>query len=99
MYGVIRNYKGNRELADQLAARSDEVESLISGIEGFHSYYLVRTEDGCATVSVYENKTGADESIRLAADWISEHASEITASKPEVFSGEVLIQAASGARV
>jgi heme-degrading monooxygenase HmoA len=96
---VVRNYKGNRELADQLERRSDEVEELISTIEGFHSYYLVRTDDGCLTVSVYQDKSGADESTRRAADWLKEHASEITASTPEVMSGEVLIQTTAGARV
>ncbi len=35
MYAVIRNYSGNAELADQLAARQDEVVQLVSEIGGF----------------------------------------------------------------
>ena len=99
MYGVIRNYRGNRELADQLARRSDEIETLMSTIDGFRSYYLLRTGEGCMTVSVCEDQAGADESTRRAAEWVREHSSEITASTPEVSSGEVLIQVGSGARV
>jgi hypothetical protein len=40
---------------------------------------------------VYDDKEGAAESTRAAGDWIRQHASEITASAPQVTSGEVLI--------
>ena len=93
MYAVIRNYAGNNELADQLAARQGEVVELVSAIEGFRGYYLLRTDDGCASVTVYDAAAGADESSRVAAAWISDHASEINASTPQVSSGEVLFSA------
>jgi len=93
MYAVIRNYAGNKELADQLAARQSEVVELVSAIEGFRAYYLLRTDDGCASVTVYDDASGADESSRVAAAWITDHASEITASTPQVSSGEVLFSA------
>ena len=93
MYAVIRNYAGNNELADQLAARQGEVVELVSAIEGFRAYYLLRTDDGCASVTVYDDAAGADESSRVAAAWISDHASEITASTAQVSSGEVLFSA------
>jgi heme-degrading monooxygenase HmoA len=93
MYAVIRNYAGNNELADQLAARQGEVVELVSAIEGFRGYYLLRTDDGCASVTVYDDASGADESSRVAAAWISDHASEINASTPQVSSGEVLFSA------
>jgi heme-degrading monooxygenase HmoA len=91
VYGAIRNYPGNTALAQQLADRSDEVLGLVSAVPGFRAYYLIRTDDGCTTVSVYDDEEGAAESVRVAADWIREHASEITASTPQVTSGEVLI--------
>jgi heme-degrading monooxygenase HmoA len=93
MYAVIRNYPGNKELADQLAARQAEVVELVSAIEGFQAYYLLRTDDGCASVTVYEDAAGADESVRAAAEWLRENASEINASTPAVSSGEVLFSA------
>ncbi len=93
MYAVIRNYSGNSELADQLAARKDEVVAIVSGIEGFKAYYLLRTDDGCASVTVYADAMGADESVSGAAEWISNNASEINASTPEVTRGEVLFSA------
>ena len=48
MYAVIRNYSGNPGLADQLAARADEVKGIVSGISGFRGYYLLRTENGAS---------------------------------------------------
>ncbi len=93
MYAVIRTYADNAEIADQLAANAAEVKKLVSAVDGFRGYYLVRTGGGCTTFTVYDDQTGADESTRLAGDWIREHASEITQSTPQVTSGEVLIQA------
>ncbi len=46
MHAVIRHYRGNSQLFDELERRTDEVETLIRGVAGFVSYYLVRTEDG-----------------------------------------------------
>ena len=93
MYAVIRNYAGNKELADQLAARKDEVVALVSGIEGFQAYYLLRTDGGCASVTVYDDAAGADESVRVAREWMSDHAAEVNATTPEVMSGEVVVDA------
>ncbi len=42
MHATIRRY-ASRELADQLAARTDEVESLMSQVPGLRSYDLMRT--------------------------------------------------------
>ena len=93
MYAVIRNYPGNSELADQLVARQDEVVELVSGIDGFRGYYLLRTEGGCASVTVYDDKAGADESSNRAREWMSEHASDVSATMPEIMTGEVVVNA------
>src|SRR6516164_497193 len=64
MYAVIRSYsgKGTKALFDLLEKNKGEVESLIRGVKGFVSYSLVRTTRGGFSVSVYEDKAGADES-------------------------------------
>jgi hypothetical protein len=91
MYAVIRNYSGNPELADQLAAREDDLKGVVSVISGFRAYYLVRTDGGCATISVFDDRAGADESSSAAAAWLQEHASEITSSAPDITGGDVLV--------
>jgi hypothetical protein len=69
------------------------VEEVIRGLSGFVSYYLVRTEDGGGfTVSVFEDKAGTDESIRVAADWVRHNVPQAAGSPPEVIEGRVVLQ-------
>ena len=92
MNAVIRHYRGNSQLFDELERRTDEVEKVIRGVSGFVSYYLVRTEDGGGfTVSVFEDKTGTDESIRVAADWVRQNVPQAAGSPPEVIEGRVVL--------
>jgi heme-degrading monooxygenase HmoA len=99
VYAVIRTYTGAPELAEQLAARADEVEEVVSSVQGFRGYYLIHTADGCTTVTVCDDQAGAEDSTRRAADWLREHASEVKAATPQVTGGEVLVQAGATARV
>jgi hypothetical protein len=95
MYATIRRYIGNSTLADQLAARSDEVKALIEPIEGFRAYYMVRATDGAASITVCEDQAGADESNRRAAEWIQQNMPEIAVAPPEVSAGDVVISLAA----
>lgn len=98
MYGTIRAY-ASRELADELVGRTDEIEALISGVPGLRGYYLIRTDDGCASVTVCDDQAGTEESTRIVADWFREHAREVPQVTPQVTGGEVLVQAGASARV
>ena len=82
-YAVIRNYKGASQLIDELQQRSDEVEQLIRGIPGLVHYVLVRSDDGGFSVSVYENREGAEESVRQARDYVQKNLSDVAVA-PEV---------------
>lgn len=92
MYVTVRNYAGNPGLIDELVKNEDAVKSLISAIDGFHAYYLVRTDSGDAmSISVYEDKNGAEESTRAAAGWIGENLSDLSIGPPSVAAGETVI--------
>src|SRR5262245_44647818 len=84
MHAVIRSYsgKGTKALFDLVEKNKEEVESLIRGIKGFVSYSLVRTTRGGFSVSVYEDKAGADESTRAAREWIAKNASKTGVARP-----------------
>jgi hypothetical protein len=99
MYAVIRTYTDSPELAEELAARKSEVEEVITPVKGFQSWFLVRTDNGCATITVCDDKAGCDESTQRAANWLREHASEIKSTPPQITSGEVLFQIGATARV
>jgi hypothetical protein len=90
MYAVVRNYRNAKPLFDELAKRQPEIESLLRGVNGFSAYYLVRTSDGGATITICRDQTGTKESTRLAAEWIRQNVSSVAGSPPEITEGEVL---------
>jgi hypothetical protein len=94
MHAVVRTYsgKGAKELFDLLEKRKADVESLIRGVKGFVSYSLVRTPDGGYSVSVYQDKAGTDESVKMARDWIGQNASSIGAGAPKISEGSIILQ-------
>jgi heme-degrading monooxygenase HmoA len=91
MYATVRTYAGNRDLADTLAARADEVQQVIRGIDGFRAYYLLKTADGTTTISVFEDASGAEESNRAAAAWLAENLPELEIAPPQVTAGEAVL--------
>ncbi len=94
MHAVVRTYSGQgaKELVDLIETRLAEVESLIRSVSGFQAYSLIRTDDGGVTVTVCQDKTGTDESVKIARDWIQQNASDLGASPPAVSEGSVLLQ-------
>ena len=89
-YVVIRHYQDATALIDGLEQRPDEIEQLIRGIEGFVAYNLVRTERGGFSVSVYDDRKGAEESVRVARDFVRENFPGVAAA-PQVIEGEAVI--------
>jgi hypothetical protein len=91
MHAVVRTYSGTgaSELFDRILAARDEVQRIISGVQGFVSYTLIRTADGGVTVTVCQDKAGTDESLTAARDWIAANASDVGASAPAVSEGPV----------
>ena len=90
---TVRNYSGSgaRELFDVIVQNEDSVRGLITEIDGFRAYYLVRTDDGGFTVSVFEDAAGGEESSKRAAEWIRQNAAEAAAGAPQIYSGEAAI--------
>lgn len=91
MHVTVRNYPGSSDLVDLLVENEDTVRSLISGIDGFRAYYLVRTGDGGLSISVFDDESGAEESNRVAGEWVRENASDVRPNPPEISAGEVVI--------
>lgn len=94
MHAVIRTYSGEgaKELFDLLEKRKSDVESLMRSVKGFVSYSLIRTGEGGVSVTVCQDKTGTDESVQKAKDWIEQNGSSIGASAPKVSEGPAILQ-------
>jgi heme-degrading monooxygenase HmoA len=93
MYATVRVYADSPDLADALAARADDVKELLKGIEGFQAYYLVKTDGGAVSVSVYDNESGASESNSTAAAWLRENMPDLPGATPQISAGEVVVTA------
>lgn len=94
MHAVLRSYSGDgaSRLFDVLEENKTEIERLVRGISGFVSFSLVRTPAGGFTLSIFQDKAGTDESVRVARDWIVKNAGNIGAAPPNVSEGAVVLQ-------
>ena len=92
MYASTRYYAGNTELADALVERQDDVRRIISEIDGFQAYYLLRSESGdTISISVYDDQAGAERSNEAAAEWVRENLPDMNVSAPNIAAGEVAL--------
>ena len=91
MYAVIRHYHfqpGDGAKIDKLV--QEGFVPLIKKAKGFVRYYWLDTGAGeGASLSVFQDKAGADESILLAADFVKNKLSELIVQKPEVIEGAI----------
>lgn len=94
MYAVVRNYSGAgvKQLFDLFEQRKAEVEATLRKVPGLVSYTMLRSGDGGISVTVCKDKAGADESLKIAREWIKKNASNIHASPPAVMEGSVIVQ-------
>jgi hypothetical protein len=91
MFAVIRHYHFKPEDAkkiDQLV--QDGFVPLLKKAKGFVRYYWLDTGEGeGASLSVFRDKAGADESVLLAADFVKKNMAELLKQKPEVIEGPI----------
>jgi hypothetical protein len=92
VYAVIRAYTGNPDLAETLAEHEEDIRQVISGINGFKAYYLLKLPEGTSTISVFEDQEGAEESSRAAASWLAENLPDMNIAPPYVTAGNVLVR-------
>ena len=55
------------------------------------SYTLVHCGDGGFSVTICQHKAGADESVRVARDWIVNNAENTGVGAPQVSEGSVIL--------
>src|SRR5919204_1933044 len=94
MHVVIRQYKVDSNATEEIVRRAREgFVPLISSAPGFVSYTMVDAgADGLITVSIFEDRAGAEESVRMAANWSRETLASLLPNPPQVTIGEVSIR-------
>jgi hypothetical protein len=101
-YAIIRRYSGlDPRSGDEVERRVNaEVLPIISRIPGFVAYCALRTSgDVVASISIFEDQAGAEESTRQAASWIKQHLPTLVPSPVQYTAGRVIayqVEAAEG---
>jgi heme-degrading monooxygenase HmoA len=95
MYGVVRLYK--MKSAGDIDKVVDATRSgflpIVSKAPGYVAYTMAIAADGeLVTVGFFTDRAGAEESTRLAADWVRDNVAWSVEGPPKVASGEVRIQ-------
>jgi hypothetical protein len=97
MYATIRRYStktsATRDTIDSFKRRIEEnFLPKISEIRGFHSYGVLSVGNNeLLSISVFEDRQGAAESTRKAAEFVQKDPLKDQLSKPEVTEGELLL--------
>jgi hypothetical protein len=96
MFATIRRYESiENGRTDELVKKADEtlVPSL-SELPGFNGYFLIEAGNGVmSSIGFYDTSEHADESTRVASNWVREQKLETALpNPPKITSGEVVVQ-------
>ena len=95
MFAAIRTYgiTDSDELSELV---KDGFLPIVESVPGFVAYYVVNAGNGVASsITICEDKTGADESTSREAAWVEEHALDFIDSGPAIVTGAVLAETAA----
>ena len=94
MHATIRRYEGvDKNRTVELTKKvSETLTPQLSKLPGFAGYYLIEAGNGVMTsFGLFENVEQADESTRVAADWVREEKLEaVLPNRPRITSGAVI---------
>ncbi len=98
MYTTVRHYEGVTDMDAVVQEVKEGFLDSIRQVPGFVDYSVLDAGGGTlVTISVFEDRSGMEESDRRAAQWIQEHnlASYIP-NPPQISEGEVVVHASAG---
>ena len=95
MYATIRRYDAvDQSRTSELVKKADEtLVPRLSKLPGFGGYHLIEAGNGViSSVGFFETSAQADESTRVASNWVREEKLESAfPNPPKVTSGEVVV--------
>ena len=95
MYATIRRYEAvDQSRTSELVKKVDEgLMPRLSKLPGFSGYHLIEAGNGViSSVGFFETSEQADESTRVASNWVREENLESAIpNPPNVTSGEVVV--------
>jgi hypothetical protein len=99
MFATIRRYEAiDQARTSELVKKHDEtLLSSLSELPGFNGYYVIEAGNGVmSSIGLFDTEAQADESTRLASNWVREQKLEsVLPNPPKITSGEVVVQKTS----
>ena len=99
MFATIRRYEAiDQGRTSELVKKADEtLLPSLSELPGFSGYYLIEARDGVmSSIGFFDTSDQADESTRVASNWVREHKLETALpNPPKITSGEVVARKTS----
>jgi hypothetical protein len=99
MFATIRRYEAiDQGRTSELVKKADEtLLPSLSELPGFSGYYLIEASDGVmSSIGFFDTSDQADESTRVASNWVREHKLETALpNPPKITSGEVVARKTS----
>jgi len=102
MYATIRRYStktaATTDTIDEFKRRIEQnFLPMLHEVRGFHSYGVLQSGDKeIVSLTVFEDRQGATEGTRKAAEFVAKDPFKDQLSKPEVIEGELLILKEAG---
>ena len=92
MFAVIRHYRFDvKDSAEIDRLIREQFVPLIKTASGFVRYYWLDTGDGeGASFGVFKDKACAEESVRIAADFVRSSMAKLLREKPEIIEGPIV---------
>ena len=102
MYATIRRYStktaASTDTIDQFKRRIEaNFLPTLNDVPGFRSYAILKSGDKeIVSLTLFEDRQGAAEGTRKAAEFVSKDPFKEQLSKPEVIEGELLLHKEAG---
>jgi hypothetical protein len=95
MHATVRRYEGvDQNRTVELTKKVDEtLLPRLSKLPGFEGYYLIEAGNGVmSSIGLFDTAAQADESTRVAANWVREEKLETALpNPPKITDGEVIV--------
>ena len=99
MFATVRRYEGiDASKKDELTKKVGEsLAPRLSKLPGFSGYFLIDTGDGVmSSIGIFDTSTQANESTKVASEWVRDEHLESILSPPKVTDGEVIVHKLNG---
>jgi hypothetical protein len=92
MFASIRRFDGATSVEDMIRYVDERFLPVIRQAPGFAAYYLLDAGEGAViSISVFQDKTGAEASNALAAKEVQDNLASLLPNPPQITIGEVRV--------